>query len=219
MHEIYERYPMMKPFVGKRYVPGDPGSLLLIGESHYFPPDSTQHQSAESWYRGNESTLIRMEERSWINTSEIIEGSRAQNFSNKSHSIYRKSFLEINKNGPNYQDYCSVADIVVFYNYFLRPGLTGASLQVVEEDRQIANEVFELVFAEYRPSAIVFLSKLAFRSWMTGPARSISVPFAATPHPGCLHWNRVSASYGGKCGREVLGEFIRSIWHPTDTST
>src|SRR5207249_1895717 len=132
------------------------------------------------------------------------------------HSIYRKSFFEINRSGPNHPDYRRVGDSLVFYNYFLRPARQGSSLQVCEEDKRIAEEVFRSVFDEYRPGAVVFLSKLAFRSWEARSARPISVPVASTPHPGCLHWNRVSSSYGGRRGREVLGEFIKRVWGPAE---
>jgi len=213
MHAIYGRYPMMRPCVGANYLRGSPRSLLLVGESHYLPQSSTQHQTAEGWYRSDVSTLSP-DERGWINIAEIINGSRANGFRNKAHSIFRKSFLEINQNGPNYPDYCSVGDIVVFYNYYLRPARKGVSLQYERRDEQVAEEVFRLVFDEYRPGAVVFLSKLAFNSWRVSSAHPISVPVVATPHPGCAHWNRVSASYGGKRGRDILGEFIRSVWHP-----
>jgi hypothetical protein len=216
MHAIYERYPMMRPYVGASYVRSGTQTLLLVGESHYLPKDSTQHQSVESWYSSDASTLSE-EERGWINTAEIIKGASAEGFRNKAHSIYRKSFQEINRSGPYYPDYRCVGDIVVFYNYYLRPARYGSSLQVGERDKQVASEVFKAVFEEYRPSAVVFLSKLAYRSWQTCTARSISVPVVATPHPGCAHWNRAIKSSGGKRGREVLGVFISSVWHQAET--
>jgi hypothetical protein len=215
MHAIYKRYPMMWPYVGANYERGGPLSLLLVGESHYLPASSTQHHAAEGWYLKDASTL-NPKERSWISTAEIINGSSAEGFRNRAHSIYRKSFLEINRSGPNYPDYRRVGDVVVFYNYFLRPARQGSSLQVCEEDERVAEEVFRSVFGEYRPAAVVFLSKLAFRSWQVRSAHSISVPIASTPHPGCAHWNRVSSKYGGRRGREVLGEFIKRVWCPAE---
>lgn len=213
MHAIYERYPMMRPHVGANYRPGGPQSLLLVGESHYLPPGATQHQSAEIWYSGDASTL-NPQEQGWINTAEIITGSSAEGFRNRAHSIYRLSFQEINRSGPGYPDYRGVGDIVVYYNYFLRPAQTGVSLRADGTDRRIAEEVFRAVCDEYRPGAVAFLSRLAFRSWHATATRPLTVPIVAVPHSGCAHWNRRNPSYGGKSGREVLGDFVSGVWHP-----
>lgn len=68
MHWIYERYPMLTPHVGCNYIPGGERSILLIGESHYLPRYSNQHETAARWYSSDSSTL-NDEERFWINTS------------------------------------------------------------------------------------------------------------------------------------------------------
>lgn len=214
MHAIFDQYPMMLPYLGKNYEVGGPRSLLLIGESHYLPKDSAGlYQKAEDWYR-SDSSHLNPEEVSWVNTRNIIKCSRAEGFRNRAHSIYRKSFFEINQSGPKFPDYLHVADIVVFYNYFIRPAKKGISLTVTDQDEQVAEEVFRLVFDKYRPGAVVFLSKLAFQSWKPRFGHLISVPVASIPHPGCAHWNRVNRAYGAKSGREVLGEFIRNVWAP-----
>lgn len=218
MHAIYDRYAMMKPFVGTKYVRGDPQSLLLVGESHYQPKltVSTQHLSAEQWYSSDSSTLGE-EEMGYINTAEIVNGSIAESFRNRAHSIYRNSFRVINQNGPQLPEDGHVGEIIVFYNYFLRPARHGASLRVEKEDERIAKDVFGLMVDEYRPAAVVFLSRLAFRTCEASGALPIAVPVIATPHPGCAHWNRPSVRYGGKSGRELLVDFIKQIWQTTDT--
>jgi len=200
---------MMAPYVGARYEIAGEQSILLIGESHYLPLYSTQHQTPAGWYCGDSSTL-NSEEQLWINPSMIILDSSADGFRNKAHSIYRKSFLEINQHGPKYSDYRRVGESVVFYNYFLRPAGTGQSLRVTAEDGQIAAEVFKSVLEKYCPSAVVFLSRMAYH-WHARSNYHVSAPVAATPHPGCSHWNRITAKYGNKRGRDILGDLVKTM--------
>src|SRR4051812_42913911 len=101
MHPIYHKYPSMRPFVGVE--PGCRPVFLLVGESHYLPKCSTQHESAERWYASDESTLCPREKQ-WINTAAIISKARENRFKDPAHSIFRKSFTEINNAGPNFAD-------------------------------------------------------------------------------------------------------------------
>jgi hypothetical protein len=203
--DIYDRYPKMKPYVGKNFDDKSKPSLLLIGESHYLPCYSTQHMTPEGWYSGYSNTLDE-KERSYIDTAGIIENSRSNSFSNKAHSIYKNSFQVINKYGPDYPDYKCVADDIAFCNFFLRPGPKGKSLKVENDDVEIANEAFVENFEELKPSAVVFLSKLA-HDYFNG--RSITVPVIWTPHPGCRWWNRVAKKYCNRKGREILGDYVK----------
>jgi hypothetical protein len=203
------RYFMMRPYVGVNYRVGGEKSLLLIGESHYLPQKSTQHLTAEGWYAGDQTTLDAQEVE-WISTSEIIQGSRAEGFKNKAHSIYRKAFWEINLHGPKYMDYRAVADDVVFYNYFHRPAIEGMSLDPCPQDIDRANTFFCQMISRYRPALVVFLSRLARRHCTAANCNDVRV--VDTPHPGCRHWNRVAKKYGNKRGREILSEAIKKLW-------
>ncbi|WP_375176627.1 hypothetical protein [Marinobacter mobilis] len=46
--EIYQCYPLFKPFVGSVYGRNGP-RILLIAESHYLPPESTVHRDPANW--------------------------------------------------------------------------------------------------------------------------------------------------------------------------
>jgi hypothetical protein len=81
---FYDQYPMMRPYVGKNFHDANTPSLLLIGESHYFPEHSSQHLSAETWYASSSDTLSP-DEIEWISTAALLENSRAEDFSNKAH--------------------------------------------------------------------------------------------------------------------------------------
>ena len=209
MKNVLDRYPMMKPYVGDKYIPGGPKSLLLIGESHYLPEKSTQHLTPESWY-SSDATTLSDKEQGWVNTAGIISYWKPKNFADKALSIYRNAFREINTYGPKYPDYKDVADEIVYYNFFQRPALYRKSLVVSPKDADIAEQRFHEVVAQYKPAAIVFLSKLAFR-WCKGQ-RELGIPVVATPHPGCAHWNRVCKQYEGKRGRDLLGDLVRQLW-------
>lgn len=201
----------MRPYVGKNFHDSGTPSLLLIGESHYLPDDATQHLTAEKWYASSSETLSP-QERGWIDTAAIMEESRAAGFSNRAHSIWRNSFTEINDHGPRYSDYKRVADDIACYNFFLRPGLKGASLAVVSQDVEIANEAFRVHCEALKPTAIVFLSSLAHSHFH--PSELFSIPVVATPHPGHEWWNRVAQKYGDRRGRDILADFIKTINWP-----
>src|SRR5579864_1491442 len=188
-------YPMMVPHEGRNYVVGGKTSLLLIGESHYLPKEST-HLKAEEWYSADHSTLTPTEI-DYISTAEIIRGARAEGFKNKTYSIYRNAFKVINENGPKHADFGAVADDVVFYNYFQRPAKHGKSLVVCEQDIKIADERFRQINAKYRPALVVFLSMLARRNCPS--CQNIDPDkVVATPHPGSRYWNKPAKNYGNK---------------------
>lgn len=209
---FYIQYPMMHPYKGKNFHDACAPALLLIGESHYLPEGSSQHLSAETWYASDSYTLSPVEKQ-WISTAAIMEHSRAAGFSNRSqHSIWSNPFREINEHGPRYQDHKRVADDIAFYNFFLRPGREGKSLDVSPLDVEFANEAFRLHRQTLKPTAIIFLSRLAHNHFHT--SEPLPVPVIVTPHPGCAWWNRPAKKYAYKSGRDILAGFIKSTSWP-----
>lgn len=204
---------MMRPYVGKNFHNAGTPSILLIGESHYIPKNSTLNTNPDTWYSSSAHNLPKPEI-DYISTDQIIRESRESNFSNKAHSIWRNSFSVINQFGPEYSDFTRVADDVAFYNFFLRPALTGASLIVTTKDTDIANEAFVTHVETLKPTAIVFLSILA-RNHLRLP-QSFAMPIVTVPHPSCRWWNRVAKRYGNKRGRDVLADFISTTNWPKD---
>ena len=212
----YDQFPMMLPYVGKHFRrPGFP-ALLLVGESHYLPVGASQHLSAETWYASSSGTLSD-DEVEWISTADILEASRVEGFSNKAHSIWKNALWEINEHGPGYSDYKQVTDDIAFYNFFLRPAVEGDSLEVAAQDVELANEAFQTHYDTLKPSAVVFLSSLAYNH-LELPAMC-SVPVIPTPHPGCPWWNRAADKYGNRRGRDILADFVRSLDWPRSTTT
>lgn len=211
--DFFTRYPMMTPHVGPRFrTPGAP-SLLLVGESHYLPEDSTQHLSPATWYGGTHETLTA-EERLWIDTPTVLANACAENFANKGHWIWKNAFEVINDHGPKHAAAREVANDIAFLNFFLRPARTSKSLawHLTDEDVAKANEAFAIHVAHLAPSAIVLVSRLAKRCFQ--PVTRPTMPITATPHPSSHWWNRSSKRYGGKRGRDILAEFVAGLGWP-----
>jgi hypothetical protein len=150
---FYDQYPMMRPYVGKQFRAAGMPSLLLIGESHYLPRDSVQHLDSDTWYSSDSATLASTEVE-WISTADILENARADGFSSNAQCIWRNALREINEHGPRYADYRRMADHIASYNFFLRPGLEGASLAVTTQDAELANKAFRAHYESLQPTAV-----------------------------------------------------------------
>ena len=55
-------------WIGSRYRDARHKRLLVIGESHYLPPDSTIHRDPGRWYRSRQEELSGEEVR-WASTA------------------------------------------------------------------------------------------------------------------------------------------------------
>jgi hypothetical protein len=209
--QFYQQYPMMRPYVGKDYCNPATPSILLIGESHFLDEDCPQ-RSSEAWYIGSSATLSDYDI-TFISTARLLEDATASHFPSPTHSIYSNPFWEINEYGPRLSDYRLIADHIAFYNFFLRPAVDGASLggELTNQDIEMANAALLSHCAMLKPTAVIFLSRLAFNCCTA----SLTVPVIAVPHPGCAHWNRVAAKYGNKRGRDLLGDFVKTTSWPS----
>jgi hypothetical protein len=121
---FYQQYPMMEPFVGARFRHRRQPAILLVGESHYLPPDSTTHLEERSWYSGTAEALSPKEV-SWISTAQIVRAACAKRFKTNAYSIWRNSFKTINDHGPKYENFVQVAEDLAFYNEALAHCATG----------------------------------------------------------------------------------------------
>ena len=161
------RYPEMSPYVGNQYSLAQEHNcaLLVIGESHYLPSDSTVHKDCAIWYT-SDHTKLNQEERDWISTSDIICDQLPENFSNKAHWIWRSGYQKINQWGPKFDDYRMLFPYTVFFNFYLRPANQGNTFKELCEpqDNFVANANFQYMVEQYQPNGIVFLSRLAFES-------------------------------------------------------
>ena len=208
----------MRPFIGSNYEEAKQHgcALLVIGESHYLPEESTVHRNASSWYNGNHS-LLNEKERGWINTPGVVDAAVSGEKS-KAYIIFKASAQSINEFGPRFPNYWNVFKYIVFYNYFLRPADTGESIKdiIVQQDESVAQDYFDYMVKTYAPNGIIFLSRYAFEHCSTS---TIKIPIAVTPHPGCYWWNKKSEKYGNRYGREVVQDALVNMdWSFCNTS-
>ena len=91
----YEKYPMMKPWVGSNYLSDKHKKLLVLGESHYLPKESIKSHDVDAWYSGSEDSLDA-EEKRWIRTRQIIKKIVDNNYCNSAHGIFRNTAKAVN---------------------------------------------------------------------------------------------------------------------------
>jgi len=210
--DFQSRYPEMTPYVGSDYIKAKEHgcALLVIGESHYLPDGSTIHQDCDTWYASNH-TKLNNEEKIWISTRDIITVEMPKDFPNQAHGIWKYGYREINRWGPVLMDYRSVFRFTVFYNFYLRPANQGKSFNLLCKplDIEIANIYFNFMFEQYKPNGIVFLSRFAFDT--CDLKNKLSVPIGGAPHPTCQWWNKKSGKYGGRLGRELVGDGMKGM--------
>lgn len=201
---IYKQYPMLLPFIGKKY--HENANILLLGESHYFPENSTIHRNPSTWYKQSSSDL-KGEEPVWLNTRRVlnnIESKKPQTPQKwkKSRTIYRNiEQALINAGFPMSENLlCNVA----FMNAFLRPAEhTGKSINVstidIEQSVITINKVIEII----QPKHICFVSVKAYKNIASGlKMQNIDV----VPHPCSNWWHRKSKN---GIGREKFIELLK----------
>ena len=119
------RFPCMQPWIGSRYRDERHKRLLVIGESHYLPAESTIHHDPARWYRSSQADLTEEEIR-WASTIGNITGHWT-----RAHRIYRAIQDEIarilKESGITPDPF--PLNHVAYCNYFLRPApVAGGSM-------------------------------------------------------------------------------------------
>lgn len=205
-NEHYEKYPNLKPWIGKKFDNGDTKKLLVIGESHYLPSGSTAASYIEEWYK-NEQTSLNDEEKSWINTSGIINKNLSKNFPKKEHWIYRNVAREINKKFFCYSNSAEIFHHIAFMNYFQRPAeCQGGSIQVEKIDIEKSEIVVLDVIHTLKPDLVAFCSSKAGKYGKSVIAKE-GLKVTVAPHPSCRWWNTQVEKYDGY-GRDIIPNFL-----------
>ena len=203
----YIRYPCMKPRIGSCYHSGTQRRLLVIGESHYLPPESRCQLDDDSWYSSSEDDLSE-KERGWISTEQIINQSKLDGFKTKAHGIYRNVAKELNASGLQLDRWEDAIEYCAFMNLFQRPAqISGGSIEPTQKDLDVSRGVLEWVLDDVVPELVVAVSSKA--GFYAAPTlKQKGLPFAVTPHPTCRWWNRRAAGYGGLKGCEIIPKFL-----------
>lgn len=202
----YEKYPVMKPWVGSNYLSDKHKKLLVLGESHYLPKESIKSHDVDAWYSGSEDSLDA-EEKRWIRTRQIIKKIVDNNYCNSAHGIFRNTAKAVNLVGCQHANPLEAMNDIAFMNFFQRPAENeGDSINVVKKDVEVAIYVLKDVIEALAPDLIVFVS---FKAAWYGKSivESLNIPVAVTPHPTCRWWNKQTKKYGGY-GRDVIPKFL-----------
>jgi len=198
----------MHPSIGSRYRDERHKRLLVIGESHYLPPESTIHHDPDRWYRSSQADLSEAEVR-WASTIGNITGHWT-----RAHRIYRAIQDEITRilmeSGITPDPF--PLNHIAYCNYFLRPApTTGGSMQGNEcqHDLDAAEAVLRWFILNHCPELSIVTSRFAGRL-AANALQERGISCTSTPHPGTRWWNTVSQSYGHVRGRDLFRSFLRS---------
>ena len=201
------RFPCMQPWIGSRYRDERHKRLLVVGESHYLPPESTIHHDPDRWYRSRQADLSPEETR-WASTTGNITGRWY-----RAHRIYRaiqEEIARILKESAVTPDPFPLNHIA-YCNYFPRPApITGGSMDghVAPQDVDVAKKVLTWIILRYRPELVIITSRFAGR-FAENVLRKNGVPCISTPHPCSRWWNTATRSYGNVRGRDLFANLLR----------
>lgn len=203
--KIFKQYPQLMPFIGKYYDDNNK-KLLLIGESHYLPENSTINKTI-GWYDKNIKDLTD-EEIMWSNTKEIIRFHKNQN-NYKEHGInFHKFYRHIEEaiiESSNLKDTENMFKYTAFYNFFLRPGFSGKSIEEENKDKIIANKTLLKIIEIIKPDIIIFLSVKALNNFSNYD--KVNSVIEGCPHPSDNYgwWlSRKTQKYNNMTGKKYF---------------
>ena len=178
----YYAYPAMLPFVGEEYISEQHKKVLVIGESHYLPDESTVHHDAEAWYAGSQESLNDTEV-AWTNTREVIMW----------HHKNKKSFVgKINQEIETVGFGESKPGIqhIAFMNAFQRPSLKGKTIEnvVTEKDFSLSADVIRSVVDILKPDTVIFVSKGVWQKFHTAIGERAEIQWTYHPTGGHASW-------------------------------
>lgn len=190
----YKAFPVMLPFVGVDYVSPQHSKLLILGESFYFPEESTCHKDANRWYATNQATL-NDEELLYINCRGLLECE----WGSPGHKMYREINRCLGEFDLRSQD--RPVSHICYTNTFLRPAHdSGGSFKhcCVEKDILESITVLTKVIAALAPDIVIFASKFSWDSVGWRVAQEVPNPaFHFVSHPtDSFHWNVESYEHG-----------------------
>lgn len=190
----YKAFPAMLPFVGRDYSCSTHPKLLLLGESFYFPEDSTIHKDPVSWYSTNQSALNE-EEVLYIDCRGLLEC----DWGSPGHKMYREINNCLEELGLPSQD--RPVSHICYTNTFLRPAHeSGASFKYccVDQDIQVSIDVLTRVISALSPAIVIFASKYAWDAVgcrLAGQFTGLTFEFVSHPTDP-FHWNVESYDHG-----------------------
>ena len=204
----FQLYPELYPWVGQSFHSHCP-RILVVGESHYLKPDSDYHHDASAWYVGIDIKV--RPDRAWTITRNIIANGLANQWREKSKSIYRNIEAAAVDAGVSASTSDSPFHSMAFMNYFQRPAqVSGKSIVVSALDKSHSSAVLNAVLEILNPQIVIFCSVLAWRAARESVQGHQHVRFAFTPHPATRWWHTPMRKYKGKSGRQIFIEALQT---------
>ena len=203
----FAAFPAMRPYIGPQYSAAIHKRMLVVGESFYFPDDSTIHRAPSTWYRGSQSILTD-EEIAYIHCRHLVQC----DWKSPGHKMYRELNACLGNIGLPQSD--KPISHICFMNTFCRPAaIPGSSFKHcccsrdIEEAKDVLNQVMPVI----KPEVVVFASKFSWES--VGQFAAPIWPtckFAFVSHPtDPFHWNVVSYRHGRTKFMDILrAEFL-----------
>jgi hypothetical protein len=208
----YRTHQHMLPFIGKYW--GKFKKLLVIGESHYLPPDADE-KTITDWYNLSTKDLDE-EDVDYTNTSALIDNTW---YESKGHTIFRNIDYAIIDSGfkPNYGEYDNSFSYISYMNFFQRPAQkTGDSINVNDTDIKIANETLKNLVLCIKPDYLFIVSG---KSWDHLDKTTFKYlidqnVLGHSCHPTSANWNTPSMKYSTDnktplTGKQNFIEFIQ----------
>ena len=194
----YQAYPAMLPFVGKEYVSEQHKKVLVIGESHYLPEESTAHHDAEAWYAGSQESLNETEI-AYIDTREVIisQEGKKQLPGKINQEIEAVAFGE-SKPGKEH---------IAFMNAFQRPSLQGETMKgkETEKDFSVSADVIRRVVDILKPDTVIFASKYAWEKFHTAVGERAKIEWVYHPTGNKGIW------WSQKYGKEKFAALLTAL--------
>ena len=201
--EHYQKFPVMKPFVGKNFGQGNSRKIMFVAESHYLPPNSTISRIPEKWYKSNQKYLTN-EEIEWINTRKILGG----NWKPAGHMIFRELDTRMSE-FMNVEKFRAMTN-VAFMNGFQRPAPeTGDSIKNFCKpiDYKIGANTIKEVVNIIEPDLVIFVSKLSWDKlrWKIPKSKSeVKYDFVCHPGTGGRYWHSKKYEHGLKKFKKIV---------------
>ena len=160
--EHYQRFKIMKPFIGENYFNAKK-KILVIAESHFFDHEPTSKNPSvnpdintgpSKWY-GSTLKVLDPSKYDSINTRKIVETS--------THPVFKELEIILSMSMEKYNN--RSINNIAFMNGFQRPAnKKGQSIKQLasEKDFKVGKETVSKVIEIIKPDLVLFISKYAW---------------------------------------------------------
>lgn len=205
---VYALHNELLAFVGANYR-ASALKILFVAESHYVDNCSREEYEKARWYEQellSENYLFA--KRRSFHARGVVKAWINQERKSKAYNVFRFP-AEILLQSEILGQCSTAADAylhVAFMNYYQRPSLkSGKSIIPDEMDKHFAALTLDEVIKILEPTAVIFLSKSAYREYLNHHPAFEKIYMVA--HPCSPWWNRDHGRIGKLRLAQILEEF------------